>query len=119
MIQIPAELARLLRETLAQLQAAGTLPAFELPVIEVRPSKHADQGDYGAALMGLAKPARMNPAQIAALAAGALVKPAYVSRVEAVAPGYLNFWLDEAWLRAQTDAMIAEGDALGDRKSVV
>lgn len=113
MIQIPAELARLLRETLAQLQAAGTLPAFELPVIEVRPSKHADQGDYGAALMGLAKPARMNPAQIAALAADALVKPAYVSRVEAVAPGYLNFWLDEAWLRAQTDAMIAEGDALG------
>lgn len=113
MIQIPDELAHLLRETLIQLQAAGKLPAFELPVIEVRPSKRADQGDYGAALMGLAKPARMSPAQIAALAAEALVVPAYVSRAEAAAPGYLNFWLDETWLRAQTDAMIAEGDTLG------
>ncbi|HYO88962.1 MAG TPA: arginine--tRNA ligase [Candidatus Limnocylindrales bacterium] len=113
MILIPAELARLLRDTLTCLQASGKLPAFELPVIEVRSSKHADQGDYSAALMGLAKPARMNPAQIAALAAEALPKPAHVARMEAVAPGYLNFWLDEAWLRSQTDAIIAEGDALG------
>ncbi len=113
MIQIPVELARLLREALAGLQASGKLPAFDLPTIELRASKHADQGDYGAALMGLAKPARMNPAQIAVLAAEALEKPDYVARVEAVAPGYVNFWLDETWLRAQTDALLAEGDALG------
>jgi arginyl-tRNA synthetase len=112
-IQIPAELARLLREALVRLQAAGTLPAFELPDLDVRASKHADQGDYGAALMGLARQARMNPAQIASLTAGALVKPDFVSRVEAVGPGYINFWLDEAWLRAQTDAILDEGDHLG------
>ena len=114
MILIPVELTRVLREALAALQAEGQLPAFELPALDVRPSKRAGQGDYSTALMGLAKPARMNPAQIAALVAERVAKPGYVAKVEAVAPGYLNFWLDEAWLRARTDAIIAEGEALGE-----
>lgn len=113
MILIPVELSRVVREALAALQTEGRLPAFELPTVDVRPSKRAEQGDYSTALMGLAKPARMNPAQIAALVAERLSKPDYVAKVEAVAPGYLNFWLDEAWLRAQTGVIIAEGDALG------
>jgi arginyl-tRNA synthetase len=113
-ILIPVELATLVREALAALQADETLPAFDLPAVDVRPSKHADQGDYSTALMGLAKPARMNPAQIAAKVAERIERPAYVARVDAVAPGYLNFWLDEDWLRAQTDAVIAEGGALGE-----
>ncbi len=114
MILIPDELARVVREALTALQSDGVLPSFELPVVDVRPSKRADQGDYSTALMGLAKPARMNPAQIAARVAERVERPAYVARVEAVAPGYLNIWLDEAWLRRQTDAIIAEGDALGE-----
>ena len=68
MILIPVELARVVRETLAALQTEGALPGFDLPALDVRPSKRAEQGDYSTALMGLAKPARMNPAQIAALA---------------------------------------------------
>ncbi|MFN8378590.1 MAG: arginine--tRNA ligase [Anaerolineae bacterium] len=113
MILIPVELSRMVREALAALQVEGKLPAFELPTIEVRPSKRAEQGDYSTALMGLAKPARMNPSQIATLTAERLAKPDYVAKVEAVAPGYLNFWLNEGWLRAQAGAIIAEGETLG------
>ena len=110
---IPVQLARLVREALESLQADGTLPPFDLPSLDVRPSKRAAQGDYSIALMGLAKPARKNPAQIAADVAARIGLPATIGRVEAVAPGYVNFWLDEAWLRAQTDAIIEEGVAVG------
>lgn len=109
---LPHAHAELIRQAIQAAQAAGDLPAFDLPaVIEVKPPKIAEHGDYGAAVaLALAKPARMKPLDIAQAIARHLPKADFVGAVEVAPPGFVNFRLDEGWLRAQVDAIIAAGD---------
>ncbi|MGQ9908622.1 MAG: arginine--tRNA ligase [Candidatus Flexifilum sp.] len=110
MILIPQELARLIAEAVAAAQTAGALPAFELPPVEVRTSRHAAQGDYSYAAMPLARAARLAPLAIAERIRDHLPASPLIGRVEAVAPGYVNLFLSEDWIKQQVDTLIAEGD---------
>ncbi|MCS7072403.1 MAG: hypothetical protein NZM00_12930, partial [Anaerolinea sp.] len=110
MILIPQELARLIAEAVAAAQAASALPAFELPSVEVRTSRHAAQGDYSYAAMPLARAARLAPLAIAERIRDHLPPSPLIGRVEAVAPGYVNIFLSEDWIKQQVDTIIAEGD---------
>lgn len=113
MILLPKAHARLIEEAIRAAQAAGDLPAFEMPVIDVQPPKRAEQGDYASAIaMQLAKPARMNPHHIATQIANHMPSAEFLGAVEVVHPGFINFRLSEDWLRQQTEAIISEGDAL-------
>lgn len=109
MLVLTTEITRLVQDAIARAQAAGELPAFDASAVEVKPSKRAEQGDYAAALMPLAKPAKMAPLAIAQVVARHLAEATYVSRAEVVPPGYLNIFLNEDWLRAQVPAILAEG----------
>ncbi len=110
---LPHELARSVAQAISDAQAAGNLPAFDLPEIEIRPPKRAEQGDYAASVaLQLAKPTRMNPFHVATQIANHYTKPDFVGAVEVVHPGFINFRLDDQWLRAQVETIIAEGDAL-------
>ncbi len=107
------EHARLIEQAIQVAQSAGELPAFEMPAIEIRPPKKAEQGDYGCAIaMQLAKPASMNPFDIASIIVKNLPKADFVGSVEAAKPGFINFRLNETWLRAQVEQIISEGDQL-------
>jgi arginyl-tRNA synthetase len=114
LLMLPSRaLARAVHDAILAAQAANALPAFPIPEIEVRPPKRADQGDYGvAAALALAKAAGMKPIDIAHAIHAHLTLPAAIASAEVAPPGYLNFRLDEGWLRAQTETIIAEGDAL-------
>ncbi|MBI1259770.1 MAG: arginine--tRNA ligase, partial [Chloroflexi bacterium] len=110
---IPAELARSVEQSIQAAQAAGDLPAFEIPEIAIHPPKRAEQGDYAAAVaMQLAKPAKLNPFYIATYIANHFVRPDFIGAVEVVHPGFINFRLDLDWLRLQTEIIIAEGEKL-------
>ena len=110
---LPHELAQAVAQAITAAQANGDLPAFDLPDVDIRPPKRADQGDYAAAIaMQLAKPAQLNPFFIATQINNHFVKPDFVGAVEVVHPGFINFRLDEAWLKQQTDVIIAEGEQL-------
>ena len=110
---IPAELALSVEQAIQAAQAAGDLPAFDMPEIAIHPPKRAEQGDYAAAVaMQLAKPAKLNPFYIATYIANHFVKPDFIGAVEVVHPGFINFRLDLDWLRAQTETIIAEGQKL-------
>jgi arginyl-tRNA synthetase len=110
---LPQQFARLVEQAIRAAQAAGDLPAFEIPAIEVRPPKRADQGDYAANIaLQLAKPAKLNPFQIATAIANHMPQAAFVGAVEVVHPGFINFRLDEGWLRNQVEQIIAEGENL-------
>ncbi|MBW4439460.1 MAG: arginine--tRNA ligase [Pleurocapsa minor GSE-CHR-MK-17-07R] len=112
MLVLTTEITRLVQDAIARAQAAGELPAFDASAVEVKPSKRAEQGDYAAALMPLAKPAKMAPLAIAQVVARHLAEAPYVSRAEVVPPGYLNIFLNEDWLRAQVPAILAEGEGV-------
>ncbi len=113
MILVPNELAQLVANAVRAAQAAGDLPAFELPPVEIKPPKKAEQGDYAAAVaMQLARPAGMNPFAIATKISHHLAPADFIGAVEVVHPGFINFRLSERWLREQVEAIIAAGEQL-------
>lgn len=110
---LSAAFADLTRRAVAAAQAAGDLPAFDLPAtLPVNASESEERGDYATpAAMQLARLARMAPRQVAEAIVSHLPAADFVGKVEIAGPGFINFWLNEAWLAAQVDAIIAEGPA--------
>ncbi len=110
---LPHQFAGLVEQAIRAAQSAGDLPSFDIPTIEVRPSKRADQGDYNTNVaMQLAKPARLNPFHIATQIAHQFPESDLVEAVEVVHPGFINLRLNEGWLRNQVEQIIAEGENL-------
>lgn len=110
---LPNVIAQSVADAIRAAQAAGNLPDFEMPEIEIRPPKRAEQGDYAAAIaMQLAKPTRLNPFHVATQIANHYTKPDFIGVVEVVHPGFINFRLDENWLKAQTEQIISAGENL-------
>lgn len=109
-------LAELLRSALQSAQAAGELPPFDIPEpLPVEPARHAAHGDYGSPVcLGLARVVRRAPLQIAQTVIPHLPAADFVAHAEAVAPGYINFTLSEAWLAAQVAEVLAAGAAWGN-----
>ena len=105
----------LLQAGLQAVQDTGALPAFEVPAdIPVEPGRHAAHGDYGSPVcLGLARVLHQAPIRIAQAVAEHVPAAPFVSRVEAVAPGFVNFTLDPAWVAAQVPDILAAGERWG------
>lgn len=113
MIVLPHAHAQLVEQAIHAAQAAGDLPPFDIPPVEIKPPKRPEQGDYAAAIaLQLAKPAAMKPLDIANIIVKHLPQAAFLGEIEVAPPGFINFRLDEGWLRGQVEAIIAEGDQL-------
>jgi arginyl-tRNA synthetase len=114
LIRLPQAHAELIKQAIAHAQAAGELPAFELPaVIPVTPTKKAGQGDYSTALaMSLAKSLNMKPQDVANVILKHLPPAPFVRDVAIAGAGFINFTLSEDFLKAQVEEVIAEGERL-------
>ncbi|MBA3872784.1 MAG: arginine--tRNA ligase [Anaerolineae bacterium] len=108
---LPHEHARLVEQAIAAAHKAGELPPFETPTIEIRPPKKAEQGDYACAIaMQLAKPTGKNPFDIATIIAKYLPPAEFIGSVEVLKPGFINFRLNETWLKSQVENIVNEGE---------
>ncbi|MFP4346597.1 MAG: arginine--tRNA ligase [Anaerolineales bacterium] len=109
-------IADLIRDGLRAAQAAGNLPACDVPgSIPVVPSRHEGQGDYGSPVcMGLARVLRRAPLQIAQTVLPHIPESEMVAAVEVAPPGYLNFTLDEGWLARQVPVVLEAGETWGN-----
>ncbi len=108
------ELSAAVRAAIVAAQSAGTLPAFDLPEVLVERPRDATHGDYAtAAALQLARPARMAPLKIAEAIAAHLTRPDYLSDVNVVPPGFINFRLSTKWLQTLPDRILAEGSDFG------
>ena len=113
MILLDAAHARLVQDALKAAQAASDLPDCQLPHVEIRPPLRSELGDYASPVaLQLARPMRRRPLDIARAITDHLPPAPFLGSVEVAAPGFLNFRLDEDWLCAQVETMLAEGDAL-------
>ncbi len=113
LIDLNAAHARLIEQALQAAQADGKLPACDLPNVEIRPPARPEMGDYACAIaLQLARSMRRNPLEIAQRIADCLPPAPFFASVEVAPPGFLNFRLDEAWLCAQVDAILREGEQL-------
>ena len=94
-------------------QAAGALPAFDIPTFTIERPRQPDMGDYAASLaMQLARIARMAPPKIAE-AIARHVPPSDHYTVE-VAAGYVNFRLTQAHLNQQIGDVLVQNEKWGD-----
>lgn len=94
---------RLVQSLVAALDraiAAGSLPALAPPQFLVEVPRETDHGDFATNLaMLLAKPAKMAPRKIAeAILHNLDLKGTRVERVEIAGPGFINFYLEPAWV---------------------
>ena len=105
---IKARLLALVAAAVAEVQAAGKLPAVPLPEGTIERPQHPEHGDYAANLpMKLARAAGRNPLEIAADII-VCIKPS--PEIE----GFINFKLKEDWLKEQPDAILAAAEHYGN-----
>jgi arginyl-tRNA synthetase len=109
---LPSQLETLIRNAIQSAQAAGDLPAFDLPaVIPVQRSAKPELADYASPVaMQLAKLAGRKPLDIAQAVAKHAAPVEFVGAVEAAPPGFLNIRLSEAWIEQQVEDIIAAGE---------
>lgn len=106
-------------------QAAGRLPHFELPTIEIARPKQAGHGDYSSNVAMVAAAAiRKNsgegngapvpPREIAQAIADFVAPGGPVGSVEVAGPGFINIRIADAWLQQQVAAIVAAGERFGN-----
>ena len=110
-----AHFVTVIHAALEDLVAAGTLPAgLSFANVTVEPPRDAAHGDLATnAAMALAKPAGMNPRQLAeALAASLRAKPG-IAAADVAGPGFINLKLADSVWHDQLRAMLAAGADYG------
>jgi arginyl-tRNA synthetase len=119
-------IAEIIARAIASLVESGTIPAVDLPPIEVERPQIASHGDYATNIaMKLAsalkaRGEKANPRQLGEQIAAQIretvaVVPAYdlISAVEVAGPGFINLRLSPAWLLRQAREVVAAGNTWG------
>lgn len=108
------QLKQIIEQSLLQLIAEKHLPEFDLPEIQVERSKDKSHGDFACNIaMMLARPAKMNPRQIATLLVDNLVKADFITGVEIAGPGFINFTLSADSAQQVVKQVLAQGPQFG------
>ena len=105
-----------IRGILEQLRAEGVLPgdAKSGPLFVVEPPRESAHGDIATnAAMMLAKPARMNPKELAARIAEKLSEAGDVAKAEVAGPGFINLTLKPEFWPAVLRAVLEQGKDYG------
>jgi arginyl-tRNA synthetase len=105
------------RYSLKALQARGALPdGLALDPVGVEPPREASHGDMATnAAMVLAKPAGLNPRDVAALLVEELVKSDAIESAEIAGPGFVNLRLSSALWLGLVPTILQQGIGFGDQ----
>tara|TARA_R110002050_G_scaffold269917_2_gene412661 strand:- start:208617 stop:210377 length:1761 start_codon:yes stop_codon:yes gene_type:complete len=91
---LKAQLIKIIQTALTDLIQQEKLPKFDLPSIQIERTKDKLHGDFACNIaMMLAKPAKMNPRQIATLLVDAINKTDFITKIDIAGPGFINFYL--------------------------
>jgi arginyl-tRNA synthetase len=111
---LKAQLINLLHTALSNLIASGALPELDLPEIQIERTKDKAHGDFACNIaMILARPAKMNPRQIATAIVEALPEAEFVTKVEIAGPGFINFTMSADAVVQIVKDVLAAGDQFG------
>ena len=110
----PEELSKTIKKCLESLISANKITVNDIPEIKIERPKNKDHGDYASniALM-VAKPAGVNPREVAQLLVDELSKNPAFKKVEIAGPGFLNFTLESASLGEVVKTIIKEANKYG------
>ncbi len=112
---IKNHLAELVKQAIVAAQADGALPAFAMPDVFVERPQRKEWGDFSTSVsLKLARDAKRAPLQIAQVIAAHVPADKSVAKVDASAPGFVNFTLSPAWIAKQVDAILEQGAQYGN-----
>ena len=104
------EIQELVAQALAGAQGGGELPSFAVPEVQLEHPARPEHGDYSANLpLRIQGLARMKALEVAEALRKHVPAHHAVSEVRVAPPGFLNFYLEPAWLAAQAAAITAAG----------
>jgi arginyl-tRNA synthetase len=107
------QLKNLLGQALSSFTQKHALE-FDLPEIQIERTKDKSHGDFASNIaMMLAKPAKMNPRQIATEIVKALPETDFVTNVEIAGPGFINFFLSDEANQQVIKDVLELGDKFG------
>ncbi len=103
------ELADLIRQGIVRAQQVGALPKFDVPPVDVTPTK-PQFGDYSTNVaLQLARVARMAPQRIAEAIQHHLPTNDVLSECSVATPGFINMRLNPIWVARQVAVIEAKG----------
>ncbi len=108
----------LLSQTIDILKQQGVLAEDVSPRINLSNTKDKSHGDFAFNIaMMLAKPAGMNPRDLAEKIIAAMPKDPRISDTQIAGPGFINFFVNDSWLEKQVSAALAD-EFIGIKRAV-
>jgi arginyl-tRNA synthetase len=106
---------QLKEEIIAAVTEAGLASAEEIPEVILETPKEKSHGDYATNMaMQLARVAKKAPRMIAdELVSKLNYERASIEKVEIAGPGFINFFMDNSYLRKVVPAVLQAGDTYG------
>ncbi len=111
---IKDDISVLIKQAIEAVIAAGELPELVIPEIIVEHPAKPEHGDYAVSVaMKMARAARLAPLRIAEIIKNRIPAVDYIAAVEVAPPGFVNFRLDEGWLKSQVGQIVGQGEKFG------
>jgi arginyl-tRNA synthetase len=112
---VQERLHNLIEQALRAAQAAGELPAADLPELVIEQPQRPEHGDFATPVaLALAKSISRPPREIAQAIARHLPADDMLASVEIAGPGYVNIRLSPSWLARQVDRVLEQGAHYAD-----
>lgn len=113
---IREKIAKLVKETIKELQKEKVLQFFDIPEIKIEHPEEKTHGDYSTNIaMQISKDIKTKPIEIAKLLNSKLKvkKPKFFEKIEVAKPGFINFFLSEQYLNEQIVKILKDKDSYG------
>jgi arginyl-tRNA synthetase len=109
-------LRNLITDSLTRAREAGTITFHDLPAFDIEAPRQAEHGDFATnAALVLASQAKQSPRRLAEIIKDGISAPGNVlNKVEIAGPGFLNFFLEDAYWREVLPEILSLGEVYGN-----
>ena len=99
----------LLAQTIEILKQQDVIAEDVIPRINIQNTKDKSHGDFACNIaMMLAKPAKMNPRELAEKIVSTLPADPRITDTQIAGPGFINFFVNDSWLEQQVSTTLAD-----------
>ena len=113
--EIKADIISRIQKAIEIGKGKGDLPGYIEPDVKIDVPPRPEQGDFATSVaMAIAREAEMDPRAVAsAIVKNLPLEDSHILRVDIAGPGFINFFLDVAWLKPAMARIWKEGPLYG------